>query len=311
MLLPEALGGGPVVGRRRTASEDHSPVDAKCRYVRYADSMRNDFPDIGGQENGLICESRSVGFGYARAGAGRSVLLVHGNLAGKSWWREVLAKPAPGHQYLAPNLPGFGDSAKGSNFVPSIRGYARSMLLYLDSLGISRTALVGHSLGGAVAMELVSQAPDRFTALMLVDSVSPGGLHTPFYYYPYLRMMRDDRQALHRALEAAMPSRRPPYFEELVDEAVRMHPYSFAGNARALDGWRAPESLGRYSGPVELVAGEYDSLSSPLVLSSTADTFESAASKRVVRLPGVGHSPHIESPQLFRDELEALLDAAA
>lgn len=254
---------------------------------------------------------RSAGISYARAGQGEPVLLIHGNLAGKSWWREVMAEPKPGYEYVAPDLPGFGESGKGSEFHPSIRGYARSLLMYLDREGIGRTALVGHSLGGAVAMELVSQAPDRFTALMLLDSASPTGLHTPFYYYPYLRSLRDDRGAIQRSLEAAMPSRIPPYFEELVDEASKMHPASFPGNAQALDDWEAGEKLRWYGGPVKVVAGERDSLTSPMVASETADTFRFASSASVVRLPGIGHSPQIEAPQSFRTELSSLLEASA
>lgn len=254
---------------------------------------------------------RSAGLSYEWAGEGEAVLLVHGNLAGRSWWREVMAEPVPGYGYVAPDLPGFGESGKGAEFHPSIRGYARSLMLYLDYAGIGRTALVGHSLGGAVAMELVSQAPDRFTALMLVGSVSPAGLHTPFYYYPYLRSLKCDREAIHRSLEAAMPSRIPPYFEELVDEASKMHPASFPGNAQALDDWEAGEKIRWYGGPVKVVAGERDSLASPLVASETVDTFRSASSASVTRLPGVGHSPQIEAPRSLRSELSTLLAASA
>lgn len=251
---------------------------------------------------------RSAGLSYEWSGEGEPVLLIQGNLAGKSWWREVMAEPAPGYRYVAPDLPGFGESAKGSEFRPSIRGYARSLLLLLDHAGFGRASLVGHSLCGAVAMELVSQAPDRFSALMLVDSVSPAGLHTSsFYYYPYLRSLKGDRESLHRALQGAMSTRTPPYFEELVDEAARMHPASFSGNAQALDDWRAGEDLQWYGGPVKVMAGERDSLTSPLIASETAATFRAADPVRIVHVPDVGHSPQIEAPRSFQSELPSLL----
>lgn len=253
---------------------------------------------------------RSAGLSYEWSGEGEPVLLIHGNLAGKSWWREVMAEPTPGYRYVAPDLPGFGESGKGSEFRPSIRGYARSLLL-LDYAGIGRVSLVGHSLGGAVAMELVSEAPDRFSALMLVDSVSPAGLHTPLYYYPYLRSLKGDRESLHRALQGAMSTRTPPYFEELVDEAARMHPASFSGNARALDDWRAGENLQWYGGPVKVMAGERDSLTSPMIASETAATFRSAGPVSIVHVPGAGHSPQIEAPRSFRSELSSLLAESA
>jgi pimeloyl-ACP methyl ester carboxylesterase len=264
----------------------------------------------GGPEAG-ISGGRGAGLSYSRSGRGEVALLIHGNLAGKSWWRDVMSQPAAGYRYVAPDLPGFGQSGKGPGFHPSIRSYAASLMMYMDYEGIDRAALVGHSLGGAVAMELISRAPDRFTALMLVDSVSPGGLHTPFYYYPYLRALRGDRGALQWVLHRAMPSRTPPYFEELVDEAGIMHPASFAGNAQALDDWKAGEKLRCYGGPVKILSGQQDSLTSRLVASETADTFSSASSTSVVRLPGVGHSPQIEAPEDFGSELSDLLHRAA
>jgi pimeloyl-ACP methyl ester carboxylesterase len=108
-----------------------------------------------------------------------------------------------------------------------------------------------------------------------------------------------------------MPSRTPPYFEELVDEAGIMHPASFAGNAQALDDWKAGEKLRCYGGPVKILSGQQDSLTSRLVASETADTFSSASSTSVVRLPGVGHSPQIEAPEDFGSDLSDLLHRAA
>lgn len=90
-----------------------------------------------------------------------------------------------------------------------------------------------------------------------------------------------------------------------------MHPASFPGNARALDDWEAGEKLRWYGGPVKVVAGERDALTSPLVASETVGSFHSASSATVVRLPGVGHSPQIEAPQSFRTELSSLLAASA
>ena len=109
---------------------------------------------------------------YAEAGEGPVLLLIHG-IAGE-WenWREVIEPLARQHTVIAPDLPGHGASAPGGGDY-SIGAMAASLRDLLVTLGHDRVTLVGHSLGGGVAMQLAYQFPEMVERLVLVSS---GGL---------------------------------------------------------------------------------------------------------------------------------------
>jgi pimeloyl-ACP methyl ester carboxylesterase len=109
---------------------------------------------------------------YAEAGEGSVLLLIHG-IAGE-WenWREVIEPLAHHHTVIAPDLPGHGASAPGGGDY-SIGAMASSLRDLLVTLGHERVTLVGHSLGGGVAMQLAYQFPEMVERLVLVSS---GGL---------------------------------------------------------------------------------------------------------------------------------------
>ncbi|BDG23556.1 alpha/beta fold hydrolase [Thermus thermophilus] len=239
---------------------------------------------------------------YLEAGSGTPVVLVHGNFACKEWWRGLLEDPPPGARLLAPDLPGFGESPAPEGFAPSIPAYALALQDFLRAVGAEEAVLVGHSLGGAVAMEA---AEERTRGLVLLNSAPPSGLLTPEAYYPVLESYRQDRKALERALEAMAPTQRPPWFPELVDCAQRMHPAHYQGNARALALWRASRA---YGGPVLVLYGTLDPLISREMAEATAAFFPKA---RLQVLEGVGHSLNLENPGLLKAILEGFLKEVA
>lgn len=246
---------------------------------------------------------------YLEAGDGPApVLLIHGNFAGKLWWSEILADPLPGVRLIAPDLPGFGGSRANGAFRPSIPFYARSIESFLDDLGVGRALLLGHSFGGTVATELALSDPDRFPALFLLAPAPHTGLYTPEYLYPFLESYRHDRRGLRAALRQNLGARVPSYFEDLVDEAARMHPVNFSGNARLLSGWNTGARLHRYGNPVLVASGERDNLVSTRSAEATARAFPMGA---YANLGPVGHSPQIEAPNLVQDLLAQLLRAVS
>lgn len=241
---------------------------------------------------------------YLEAGSGRPVLLIHGNFAGKSWWRELLEDPPPDTRLIAPDLPGFGESLGGERFSPSISGYARSLDRFLNSLGIGHPVLVGHSFGGAVATELALLTPECFPAMFLLSPAPLDGLYSPRYLEPLLNSYRYDRRGLRRALKRVMRTRVPVYLDELVDEAQKMHPRNFSGNARLLSEWRLNGRTRLYEAPVLVASGNRDTLVPPSSGRATARAFPFGA---YASLRGIGHSPQIEAPEAVRDLLEILL----
>jgi pimeloyl-ACP methyl ester carboxylesterase len=109
---------------------------------------------------------------YAEAGAGPVLLLVHGMGGGYENWREVIEPLARRYTVIAPDLPGHGASAPGNGDY-SIGALAVGLRDLLLALGHERATLVGHSLGGGIAMQLAYQFPELAERLVLVSS---GGL---------------------------------------------------------------------------------------------------------------------------------------
>lgn len=109
---------------------------------------------------------------YHQAGEGPAVLLIHGITSSSRTWRAVMPGLAEHHTVIAPDLLGHGRSAKPRGDY-SLGGYASGLRDLLVALEVPRVTVVGHSLGGGVAMQFAYQFPDRLDRLVLVDS---GGL---------------------------------------------------------------------------------------------------------------------------------------
>ena len=109
---------------------------------------------------------------YRRDGEGPPILLVHGITNDSLSWDPVLQRLAPDHDVIAPDLPGHGDSARqrGDH---SLGAHACMLRDLVQALGVDSVTLVGHSLGGGVAMQFAYQFPEMTERLVLVGS---GGL---------------------------------------------------------------------------------------------------------------------------------------
>jgi pimeloyl-ACP methyl ester carboxylesterase len=109
---------------------------------------------------------------YRIAGDGPAVVLIHGMLNSSSHWHGVARRLAGSHTVVAPDLIGHGDSAAPRGDY-SLGAHAASIRDLLAAIGIDRATIVGHSLGGGVAMQFFYQFPERVERLALVSS---GGL---------------------------------------------------------------------------------------------------------------------------------------
>lgn len=109
-----------------------------------------------------------------RLGSGPALVAVHGFGDRSDTWAPVATGLADsGLEVIAPDLPGFGASDRPSGVSYAHQVQAQRLLATLDALNLKRFALLGHSLGGLIAMELVLTAPDRVWALVIEASALP------------------------------------------------------------------------------------------------------------------------------------------
>jgi pimeloyl-ACP methyl ester carboxylesterase len=108
-------------------------------------------------------------FWYLDSGSGPAVLFIHGLTGSSRNWAHLVDKLDTDHRVLAPDLHGHGASAKPMGDY-SLSAHAATLRDLLDHLGIDQVTLVGHSLGGGIAMQFCYLFPKRVERLVLVAS---------------------------------------------------------------------------------------------------------------------------------------------
>ena len=109
---------------------------------------------------------------YRRTGSGPPIVLIHGMVNSSRHWEAVARRLGERYTVIAPDLIGHGDSAtpRGDYSLGAHAAFIRDLLAVI---GIERATIVGHSLGGGVAMQFFYQFPQRTERLVLISS---GGL---------------------------------------------------------------------------------------------------------------------------------------
>jgi len=109
---------------------------------------------------------------YRSAGRGPLLVLLHGIAGTSATWEGVIPRLSERHTVIAPDLLGHGDTGKPQGDY-SLGAYANAIRDLLEALGRESGTIVGHSLGGGIAMQFAYQFPERCDRLVLVSS---GGL---------------------------------------------------------------------------------------------------------------------------------------
>lgn len=135
-----------------------------------------------GGEVGASVLAAGIATNYHDRGTGDPVLLIHGSGPGVSaWanWRLTLPVLAERYRMIAPDIVGFGYTAAPPGFAYGRESWSAHLLAFLDALGLSRVSVVGNSFGGALALSLAVEHPDRVAKLVLMGSVGVSFPLTP------------------------------------------------------------------------------------------------------------------------------------
>lgn len=156
-------------------------------------------PDVGRSVDagGIVTNYHDVG--RRDAGGGAPLLLLHGSGPGvTAWanWRGVVPALSERHRVLAPDVVGFGYTERPRGVVYDRASWLRHVVDFLDALDVPRVSVVGNSFGGALALALASEAPERVEKLVLMGSVGVSstitpGLETVWGFEPTPEKMRE------------------------------------------------------------------------------------------------------------------------
>jgi len=106
------------------------------------------------------------------------ILFLHGWGISAGPYQEVLELLAQQHALIAPDLPSFARSSY-RNLIPDYDSYAKFLLSFLEALNLQQVHLVGHSIGGGIAITLSTLVPDKVSSLVLVDSTGIPSVSIP------------------------------------------------------------------------------------------------------------------------------------
>lgn len=241
------------------------------------------------------------------AGEGPVVALVHEGICDSRMWDSQWAAWSGSYRLLRVDLRGYGRTPLGSEPY----SHARDVIDALEEHGLERTALVGVSLGGRVALEVAVARPDLVRALVLVAPGFPG-----HEWSQELRAQWDEEEAAFEAgdLDAAVevslrtwvdgPRRRP----EDVDPELRRRVGEMQRDAYDLQReWvdeeplvrELGERLGEIVAPTLVLVGDEDQPDMQAIAKRLAREIQGA---RLATIPGTAHVPSMERPREF-DEL--------
>ena len=105
---------------------------------------------------------------FRRSGTGSAIVLIHGITGSSRTWEDVIPPLAEHHTVIAPDLLGHGDSAKPRGDY-SLGAYASGIRDLTLARGHERATILGHSLGGGIALQFAHQFPERLERLILVS----------------------------------------------------------------------------------------------------------------------------------------------
>ena len=264
---------------------------------------------------------------YQQAGeAGSPLVLLHGIAGNSEDWSEVGDDLANERRVIAPDMLGHGESAKPRGDY-SLGAYAGGIRDLLDHLGVEQATIVGHSLGGGIALQFSYLFPERCERLVLVASgglgpelglalraaalpgselalpllmnhrvVAVGDLLNGALRRIGLRPAHSVQQSWMTYRRLAMTEARSAFLHTLrstVDPSGQ--------RVSALDRLYLATRL-----PVLLVWGEQDRM---IPIDHGRNAAEMLPSSDLVSFPGVGHFPHQEAPRQFTRAVLDFLDA--
>jgi 3-oxoadipate enol-lactonase len=238
---------------------------------------------------------------------------IHGAGMSSVSWMELVKRLPPARRVVALDLPGHGQSERWPE-QPSIAGYRDAVEAVCSELKLQRIVLVGHSMGGAVALAYALAWPEKVAGLVLVNSAAR------------LKVADASLAMLEQVLPSEASSqtgqvwvdRMPPELAEVCfspatssDLRQRWQAMLMSAERQVILGdflacrsFDVRDQLAKLRTPTLILGGSDDLLVPPKIL---ADTAQRIAGAQLQLLEDTGHLSHIEQPEQFFQKLTAFL----
>ncbi len=218
---------------------------------------------------------------YRVTGSGTPLVLIHGYGTSGHIWQRALPYLAQQHEVFIVDLPGYGQSKTHGAW--HLREMAPLLAHWLQKLQLSPIALMGHSMGGAIAIHLTAHAPELISRLILVNAAGIP-LQTPL---PALAT-----RSIHSFFQTGNGSFPLP----LVRDVLQPHFHLLWQTAQEMKRSDFRAELARITVPTLIIWGERDVML-PITLGHTLQ--EALPHATFITMPHCGHRPMLAQPALF------------
>ncbi len=262
----------------------------------------------------------SLDLAYRETGSGAPLVMLHGLFGSAANWGVVARALADQCRVYSLDLRNHGKSPHAATMTyPEMAG---DVLAFLEARSLEKSVVLGHSMGGKVAMQLALHAPERVRALILVDIAPVRYDNRRFDFIAALRRLDTgaiaSREEADAALAAAIPDDSGRRFlltnlQARPDGAWhwRLNLDAIAGGIKDLLDFPDPGAWAAFRGPTLFLAGAESACVRPEHEPKIRQFFPNAV---IQHLPDVGHNPHTEAPETaiaaVREFLTNTLEAA-
>lgn len=231
-----------------------------------------------------------------------ALVLLHGAGGSHLSWPPELRRLA-GYSVYALDLPGHGKSNGPGE--QSIAGYARQVSAWMEAVGLARAFLVGHSMGGAIALQMGAAYSHQVKGLALLST----GARLPVN--PALLENAASPMNFPTAVESivhwAFGPKTSPRVKELVAERLaEMRPSVLAGDLVACDTFDMLEQLGEITVPTLVVCGTADKMTP---MRNSQFLYSKIAGAELVVVAEAGHMVMLEEAQAVGGALDGFIQA--
>ena len=237
----------------------------------------------------------------------KTLVLVHGFMGGSQKWsiqRQALTKTV---DVLAVDLPGFGANAD-LHAPQTIGGYATWVLDTLRAQGIEQFHLLGHSMGGMIAQEIATMAPDRVDRLVLYGTGATGmlpGRFEPIHMSKSRAQSEGPRKTARRIAATWFLEREAAEaFEDCAAIAEQCGLQAILAGLDAMHQWSGLQNLERIEAETLVIWGDKDRT---YPWDQIECLWKSIEKTRLAVIPDCAHAPHLEKPEIFNPILQSFL----
>jgi pimeloyl-ACP methyl ester carboxylesterase len=217
------------------------------------------------------------------------IVLLHG-LGGDNLAWPVEVRCLPGYDVFTPDLPGHGNS-KGPG-MQSVNDYAERIVEFLDAINVWRAIFVGHSMGGAIALTLAYQHPERTAGLALISCGQR--LPVPRNILDNAVSSTTFPSAIQSLQELMVgPGTSPRLAEQNRKRLLQLRPSLVSGDLKACDQYDVTDRLASIKTPSLVISGTEDKLTPPRFSTILAAHIHAAA---LQTFDAAGHLLPLEQP---------------